>query len=257
MAESTRPWGRYERLRPARIEEIRAAAPIAYVPWGALEWHSYHAPIGLDGMQAHGQCCALAERTGGVVLPAIYLGTDTIKPFKGFGHSIEHRRETVMTVARETLEQLAEEGFRVVVIVTGHAGGDHVDALRSVVEAAGAFMPAHRFALVPAFEPIQDTYPANHAARGETSFQLLFDPDTVDLTQVRPGEAPTLDEDGVWGEDPRGASAGEGEQMLTLFVDRTAPAVLALLEGIGGDVARDLPVGRQRYSARPPGGRSG
>jgi creatinine amidohydrolase len=232
MPAAEMPWGRYERLRPAQIEAIREATPIAYVPWGALEWHSYHAPIGLDGMQAVGQCCALAGKTGGVVLPAMYLGTDTIKPFKGFGHSVEHRKETVMVVARETLEQLAEEGFRVIVIVTGHCGGDHVDALRSVVEAASAFLPGHRFLLVPSFEPIQDTYPSNHAARGETSFQMLFEPDTVDLLLVRPGEAPTLDEDGVWGEDPRGASAGEGAEMLTLFVDRTAPAVLSLLDEI-------------------------
>ncbi len=133
----TKPWGFYERLRPDQIEAIRDRAPIAYLPWGALEWHSYHAPVGLDGLQALGQCRALAQATGGVVLPPVYVGTDTIKPFKGFPHTIEHRAETVRALCREFLSGLEDEDFRVVVIVTGHCGGGHVDALRETVEAFG------------------------------------------------------------------------------------------------------------------------
>jgi creatinine amidohydrolase len=53
-------WGRYENLRPAQIDAIRAQTPLAYLPWGALEWHSYHAPIGLDGIKAQELCEALA-----------------------------------------------------------------------------------------------------------------------------------------------------------------------------------------------------
>ncbi len=222
-------WGRLERLRPDQIEPIRARTPVAYLPWGAIEWHSVHAPVGLDGMQALGQCCALAARTGGVVLPPVYVGTDTIKPFKGFPHTIEHGAGTVGTLCREFLEQLVEEQFRVVVVVTGHCGGGHVDALREVIAAFSGRTPEADVLLVPSFEPIQAEYPSNHAARGETSFQLLFAPDTVDLTRIPPGPAPTLDADGVWGDDPRGASAGEGAAMLALFVDRTAPTIDALL----------------------------
>mgnify|MGYP006201188507 CR=1 FL=1 len=40
---------------------VRAEAPVAYLPWGALEWHSYHAPIGLDGLPVGG---ARAEDEG-------------------------------------------------------------------------------------------------------------------------------------------------------------------------------------------------
>ena len=222
------PWGALERLRPGQIEAIRASAPVAYLPWGALEWHSAHAPVGLDGTQALGQCRALAARTGGVVLPPVYVGTDTIKPFKGFPHTIEHGASTVAALCREFVEQLVEERFRVVVIVTGHCGGGHVEALRFVVEAFDS--PEADVLLVPSFEPIQDTYPSNHAARGETSFQLLFEPETVDLDAIPPGPAPTLDADGVWGDDPRGASADEGAEMLALFVDRIAPTIDALLQ---------------------------
>jgi creatinine amidohydrolase len=223
-------WGPYERLRPAQIEAIRAEHPIAYVPWGALEWHSYHNPIGLDGMQAHGQCTALARHTGGVVLPPIYVGTDTIKPYKGFPHTIEHRAETVRTLATELLEQLADEGFRVIVVLTGHCGEGHTDALQAAGEAFTKSHPDVGYWIVPAFAPIQDTYPSNHAARGETSFQLLFNPDLVDLSLLPTDREPTLDEDGVWGKDPRRASAEEGALMLDLFVERALPRIQKMLD---------------------------
>lgn len=223
-------WGCLERLRPAHIEAIHARTPVAYLPWGALEWHSTHNPVGLDGMQALGQCRALAERTGGIVLPPVYVGTDTIKPFKGFRHTIEHGAGTVRTLCQEFLEQLADEGFSVVVIVTGHCAGGHVGALRAATDAFAASHPAVDVVVIPSFEPIQEAYPSNHAARGETSFQLLFEPETVDLSQIPPGPAPTLDEDGVWGDDPRPATADDGAAILALFLDRTVPAVRQLLD---------------------------
>jgi creatinine amidohydrolase len=223
-------WGRFERLRPAQIESIKTGTPLAYIPWGALEWHSYHNPIGLDGMQALGQCCALAEGTGGVVLPPVYVGTDTIKPFKGFPHSIEHRAATVSTLCREYLDQLAEEGFRVVVVVTGHCGGAHVAALSEAVEAFSEAQSNTTAVLIPSFEPIQDVYPSNHAARGETSLQLLFDPGLVDLSRLPEDRPVTLDRDGVWGDDPRAASASEGSVMLAVFVERTVPIIRELMK---------------------------
>lgn len=227
---STPPWGRYERLRPAQIEAIRDRTPLAYVPWGALEWHSHHAPVGLDGMLALGQCEALAAATGGVVLPPLYVGTDTIKPFKGFPHTVEHAAATVRALCGEVLAGLADEGFRAVVIVTGHCGGAHVDALREAVAAFAGGCPGARALLVPSFEPTQDVYPSNHAALGETAYQLLFDGDLVDVAALPAGRAPTLDDDGVWGDDPRPATAATGRAILDLFVERTAPRVRALLD---------------------------
>jgi creatinine amidohydrolase len=229
MPIETPIWGHYERLRPAEIETIRDSAPIAYVPWGALEWHSYHAPIGLDGMQALGQCCALAARSGGLVLPPFYVGTDTIKPFKGFPHSIEHREATVRALCEEVLDQLVEERFQAIVIVTGHCGEAHVAVLREAVEEVAGRHPETGFLLVPSFEPMQDIYPPNHAARGETSLQLVFGRELVDLSLLPRDRVATLDEDGVWGEDPRSATKEEGEKMLATFVERTAPWIDELI----------------------------
>ncbi len=222
-------WGKYEELRPAQIEAIQQEASIAYIPWGALEWHSFHAPVGLDGIKARGLCEALAKETGGVVLPPVYVGTDTIKPYKGFKHTIEHNSNTVTRLCCEYLDQLADEGFKVIILVIGHYGEGHVEAIGKAV---GQFSDANPDVGIWAFpdsEPLEGSFPANHAARGETSFQLLFQPEMVDLSTL-PGRETTLDDDGVWGEDPRKASTEEGQQMLEIFLKNALPRIIKLFE---------------------------
>jgi creatinine amidohydrolase len=222
-------WGRYENLRPGQIEAIRAQTPIAYLPWGALEWHSYHAPIGLDGIKAHGLCEALAQATGGVVLPPVYVGTDTIKPYKGFHHTLDHSAETVTKLCFEFLTQLADEGFKVIVLVTGHYGGGQVKAIAEAAQKFAQENPQTGLWAFPDSEPLDGFFPKNHAAHGETSFQLLFKPEFVDLTLLPADRETTLDNDGVWGEDPRRASAEEGSRMLQVFLENAVPKIKQLL----------------------------
>lgn len=227
MKENT--WGKYEELRPGQIEAIREHASIAYIPWGALEWHSYHAPIGLDGIKAYGLCEALVKETGGVLLPSVYVGTDTIKPYKGFKHSVEHVESTVTILCLEYLEQLADEGFKVIVLITGHYGEGQIRAIQKAAEQFTEKHPGVGLWAFPDSAPLEGLYPANHAAKGETSFQLLFRPELVDFTNL-PDRETTLDDDGVWGEDPRSASAEEGQNMLKAFLDNSIPKIKKLLK---------------------------
>src|SRR6478736_6625150 len=79
-------WGLYEQLLPAEIESIFARTPVAYLPWGALEYHGKHAAVGLDGLKAHGLCVELAKAAGGLVLPPVYIAANTIKEAKDLAH---------------------------------------------------------------------------------------------------------------------------------------------------------------------------
>jgi creatinine amidohydrolase len=215
----SRPWGEYARSRPHEIAEIMSRHPIAYLPWGAIEWHSYHNPVGLDGYIAEAQCKALARRNGGLVMPVIFAGTDTIKPFKGFKYTFEHSAGLVTALCLEILNQMVEEGFQLIVLISGHAGGGHTDALAAAADQFRVEHPDIGLIVYASFEPIKDRYPMNHAAVGETSLQLSVDPETVDLALVPAGDPPTLDDDGVWGEDPRAASIETGQTIMEYFVD--------------------------------------
>lgn len=223
-------WGLYHTLRPDQIDSIRAANPIAFVPWGALEWHSYHNPVGLDGLIADKLCQGLAERMGGVVLPPVYLATDTIKVAHDFPHSIEITSQIVSAMCTQLCQQLVAEKFKHIVIVTGHCGGGHRDALGSSVSDFQAGNPDIDLILIPAFDPIQDVWAVNHAAVGETSLQMFADDKLVDLSLLPENRVATLEDDGVWGDDPREATFENGREIYELFIERAEKLIRIALE---------------------------
>jgi len=225
-------WGRYSDLRPLEIEAIRDRHPIAYVPWGALEWHSGHAPIGLDSVKAEGICVALAQRTGGVVLPAIPMGVNTIKPFKGFPHSIDIPAEVASSVAETFCRQLADEGFRIVILFTGHYPPEQLDALRAGADQAAEAHPQTRVEVWADNQFLEGAYQADHAGATETSFQMHFVPGSVDFGAL-PERPVTLDEDGITGEDPRQASAERGRDQLEVVVRGGVERMQSILAGGG------------------------
>lgn len=230
MENRAKVWGRYERLRPGQIEKIRNVSPVAFVPWGALEWHSYHNPIGLDGIVAEHLCMEVARRTGGVVLPPVYFATSTIKPLKGFAHSLEHSEKLIRQMATELMDQLIAEKFNVIVVLTGHCGQPHFDLLREAGRECAGAHPGVEIIVLTETDELADLADVNHAARGETSLQLFFAPETVDITLLPAGRAATLDDDGVWGDDPRQASAEEGERLAEAFAQRLAKRIDGLVE---------------------------
>lgn len=225
-------WGRYSDLRPGQIEAIRTATPIAYVPWGALEWHSLHAPIGLDSLKAEGICVGIAQQTGGVVLPAIPMGVNTIKPFKGFPHSIDVPADVATQVAETFCTQLADEQFKVVILFTGHYPPEQIDALEAGAERARRAYPQTRFEVWSDLIFLGDTFKADHAGATETSFQMHFAPDSVDL-EALPKRPLTLDGDGIMGEDPRAASAERGTRQLEVVVKNALERMNLILTELG------------------------
>jgi len=224
---------RYELLKPEEYRAARDAAPIAYLPWGAHEWHGLHNPLGLDTLKVHGICLALCQATGGIVFPPVYCGHQTMKPYAGFEATIEYSKECVQLLAKETLEQITDEGFRVIVLPMGHYGPLHVDALNEVVN---EFNATHEQAVVwafPDYAPLKDEgIRGDHAAQTETSYMLLFHPESVDLSRLPEGGELDMFREGVDGVDPRGgnASAEFGRNALELLVKNAAPRILSLLK---------------------------
>jgi len=215
-------WGLYERLMPAEIEGIFARTPVAYLPWGALEYHGKHAAVGLDGLKAHGLCIELAKSVGGLVLPPVYVAANTIKEVKDLTHrrhSLNFTEATLRILAREHLEQLADENFRVVFLLAGHVGQPHYDILKD--EAAkfnAAQTGTHAIATSETDLVSPEVVRVNHAALGEISFLMSFYPHCVDLSRLPRDREPTLAEDAVWGPDPRTASADKGRVYTEAFV---------------------------------------
>lgn len=223
-----------EELKPREIDEVLSKLPIVYIPWGSLEWHGVHNPIGLDTLKVYHLCLKSAERTGGVVFPPIYCGYETMKPYLGFKKTLEISKETVQSLAREYLEQLYDEGFRIFIILMGHYGAKHVEALQEV---ANEFLERHPdvrgiFAPDPTFVADKGIR-GGHADLYETSLMMFFRPDLVDLKLLPQEREITIEEDGIGGEDPRNSTREEGERIANILIEELTRRVEDLKKELG------------------------
>lgn len=218
---------------PAEIEAIFAQHPIAYLPWGALEYHGKHAAIGLDGLKAHGLCVELARAAGGLVLPAVYVAANTIKTLKDLPHSrhsLNFSEETLRVLAREHFEQLADEKFRVVFTLCGHVGQPHYDIIKDEAQKFNAKQPATKIIATSETDLISPgIVKVNHAALGEVSFLMSLYPETVDLSRLPADHEPDLPRDAVWGPDPRESSVEKGRVYTAAFVEGAKKKIVEAL----------------------------
>ena len=218
----------YADLRPDQLQARMGAAPVAYVPWGALEWHSVHLPVGLDGILA--ECIAerAVMRTGGVVLPTMYL------PITALPHrfSISFRSSTVRAVLDDVLSELARIGFQVVVLLSGHYAQGHELVL---MEAAEAAMAAHSIQVlaVPPMALVNPDY-LDHAGRWETAQLLATRPKLVDqrrlVQALRTYPAGHVADLGILGDLPTEATAASGEIAIEQAIDALDTWVRRLLQ---------------------------
>jgi len=214
--------GLFDRLRPSQIEAIKNEFPIAYLPWGAIEYHGCHNPTGLDTHKAFHLVKDLAKVNGGLVFPPISLAANLISSYPGADfkqHSIEFSEDLIQTICTEYFEQLAKQDFKIVVLLSGHAGEPHLQILRDTAEKFNAKYPNNYFWTLAEFDVIPDELlVANHSAIGETALQLYYEAQTVALNCLPKDGEITLEEHAVSGEDPRPATAALGKKIVTSFI---------------------------------------
>ncbi len=198
---------RYAELRPIELEQAWAEGSPAILPLGALEWHGPHLPLGLDGLVTEGFCLRFAELVSGVLLPAFYTPITTLPhPL-----SLEVKTATLQAILDDTLSALQRSGARKVCVVSGHyAHGHAVELYRAAMRAMNRYGGFLVFAASP-LERLDDDCLLDHAGRYETSQLLAMRPELVCLDRLD-----SLDphRSAILGEDPRRASADEGEQLI-------------------------------------------
>jgi creatinine amidohydrolase len=205
---------RYERMHPREICGARDAAAIAYVPVGPFEWHAEHLPLGTDPLHAHHVALGAARRSGGVVLPPTFMGTDSLRPpadaaeglgslglpddayvvgmdLPGFPVKSLYFHETIFgAVVRELVRMLKRE-WKVIVLVNGHGAPNQVRMLeRIAIEETER--PAPLVLSESAWDPDAadpDAGPG-HADQYETSVILGIDESLVHLDRLPPREEP-------------------------------------------------------------------
>jgi creatinine amidohydrolase len=104
------------------VEEYLERDDRAVLPLGCTEQHAY-LRLTVDSILAERLAAEAAEPLGVPVFPVLAYG---ITPyFRAFPGTITLRVETYMSIVRDILDGMAEQGFKRVLIVNGHGGNTH------------------------------------------------------------------------------------------------------------------------------------
>ncbi len=212
-------------LRPGQLEEAARKFPVVYVPFGLIEWHGRHLPLGNDALKAHGILVKCAEKFGGVVYPPVYFHA-------GFN------RQHLVPVLTDLFERLKKTGFRVIIGVSGHNIREQIaminDALKPVV-ADGTVTGMGLWEMTLSRCAESDT---DHAAKWETSDMMFFYPHLADIKEL--GDGPlNLDmkpPSGIGGLDPRKhATPQVGQRNIELAAEAIGKKAQELLASLPDD----------------------
>ncbi|MHC4591544.1 MAG: creatininase family protein [Planctomycetota bacterium] len=193
-------------MRPGQLEAAARGCPVVYVPFGLIEWHGRHLPLGNDALKAHAILVKCAEQYGGVVYPPQWLHS---------GFNQEH----LVPVLTELFAGLKNTGFRVIVGVSGHNVQEQVDMIERALEPVTADGTCAGIGLWEVTLSMSAESATDHAAKWETSNMMFFYPDRVDMSELGSGPI-QLDmgpPDGIGGLDPREhASVEVGQRNVEL-----------------------------------------
>jgi creatinine amidohydrolase len=108
------------------VEEYLKRDDRALLPLGSTEQHAYLS-LGVDSILAERLALEAAEPLGIPVFPVLAYG---ITPyFRAFPGTITLRVETYLSLLRDILDVMAEQGFKRILIVNGHGGNTPAQGL--------------------------------------------------------------------------------------------------------------------------------
>ncbi|HYF52058.1 MAG TPA: creatininase family protein [Planctomycetota bacterium] len=228
---------------------------IVVLPTAAVEQHGPHLPTGTDTLIAQGICRKLDEACAGrlLILPVQQIGIS--EHHMKFPGTLSLTHESFKTAVTDTIDCVARQGFRRVLLLNSHGGNQSVNGV--IVEKAPSKWPEldllstswWRVAAEDLKPLVEGAYPAvGHACEFETSVMLALHPNLVNmkaavddglvhhapelrgdlLTGTVASAATTFDRltgHGVFGR-PSKASAEKGERILQV----AAQAMKRLLE---------------------------
>lgn len=171
---------RLDSLPSTEFKRIMEGRPIVFLPIGGTEAHSSHLPLCTDSVQPEFVADAVAERVNGLVAPPLrYAFHSSTRNMPG---TLTLGFETTIRVVYDILMSLISNGADKLVVISGHAGSSHMNALRQacveVVEETGVrLMLLTDYDLVKRFP--EDQHGDGHGGKMETARMMDIAPDLV------------------------------------------------------------------------------
>jgi creatinine amidohydrolase len=176
----------WEELTAADFREgIHRAQGTCVLPFGILEKHGPHMPLGTDLLDVRYAALHAAEKEYAIVFPEYYFGQ--IAEARHEPGTIAYTREMQLALLQETTDEMARNGCKKVIIVNGHGGNESLLPFFAQTQ----LDKPHDY-VVYVFDkrspdsggPKKKTSIDMHAGESETSKMLIARPDTVHMERA-------------------------------------------------------------------------
>lgn len=221
-----------EEVNMAEFKRIVKKTKTMIIPFGTVEAHGTHLPLNTDTFIIREAVRMAASETGVFAAPPIEYGVCTSTAMHP--GTIGITPDTLRSIVRDMVRDGYKHGLRRFILISGHGGGLHVNALREAAETLVAELNGAVVAACSVYEilgkeayEIAETSNDSHAGEMETSLMLFLAPDLVKgrSRQEYPSfPKPLVVKDklrywkgAVWG-DPEKADRDKGERLFGLMV---------------------------------------
>ncbi|MGA7858541.1 MAG: creatininase family protein [Terracidiphilus sp.] len=171
---------------PDFIQAIHQSQGVCVLPFGILEKHGPHLPIGTDLLDVRFAVMNAVKQEYAVVFPEYYFGQ--IFEARHQPGTVAYSLSTQLTLLQETVSEMARNGCKKVLIVNGHGGNNSLLPLFAQAQlATPRDYVVYVFGLphldVPG-RPALKTPMDMHAGEVETSHMLIARPDLVHIDRA-------------------------------------------------------------------------
>lgn len=214
------------------------------LPFGAVEQHGPHLPLGTDLFYAEHICLAVAERVNGLVAPGFPYGV--CRTMRNFPGTVSLSPETFVPLLREILADYVRHGARKLVLLAGHAEDAQEVAMREAALPLADADPSLKVLIIGPYaflEPVRQRAGLagvdGHAGSIETSEMLVIAEDRVRLDRMPQVTRPRLSQFHVSAnpevEFPSGVRGDTSKASRTLgdrAVNHTVSEIVRLLQNV-------------------------
>jgi creatinine amidohydrolase len=176
----------WEELTAADFREgIHRSQGTCLLPFGILEKHGPHLPLGTDLLDVRYAALHAAEQEYAVVFPEYYFGQ--IAEARHEPGTVAYSREMQLALLQETTDEMARNGCKKIIIVNGHGGNESLLPFFAQTQ----LDKPHDY-VVYVFDrrspetggPQKKTKIDMHAGESETSKMMIARPDTVHIDRA-------------------------------------------------------------------------
>jgi creatinine amidohydrolase len=176
----------WEELTAADFREgIHHSQGTCLLPFGILEKHGPHLPLGTDLLDVRYAALHAAEKEYTVVFPEYYFGQ--IAEARHQPGTVAYSREMQLALLQETTDEMARNGCKKVIIVNGHGGNESLLPFfaQSQLDKPHDYVVYIFDERSPASGgPPKKTSIDMHAGESETSKMMISRPDSVHIDRA-------------------------------------------------------------------------